>query len=249
MEPIRSDVDASVLGWLKRDPLSRSCFFEQRDGNCRLMAPFASALSQTAPNWAHLIAPVAEWFAREITRSNNTKQPGLPARLTQRYRRETKGGNPLPVAKSIFRPRRVCRDCGKQLGGDSIHCKSCAEPIVSERMSKAARLGRIAAFTPEARAKRSATQQAKARARYDWKPSDQPVWLTPDFYAKKILPSLVSISGYSIAKSLKVSHSYANDIRKGRIPHPRHWRPLAELAELSKRGISIFDAPTGLRIP
>jgi len=237
MEPIRSDVDGFVLRWLKHDPLSRSYFFEQRDGNCRLMAPFASALSQTAPNWAHLIAPVAEWFAREITSSNNTKQRGLPARLTQRYRREVKGGNPLLIAKSIFRPKRVCRDCGKELGGDSTHCKSCAEPIVSERMIKAACLGRIAAFSPEARARRSATQQIKARARYDWKPSDQPVWLTPDFYAKKILPSLVSVSGYSIAKRLTVSHSYANDIRKGRIPHPRHWKMLAELAEMRKRGI------------
>ncbi len=230
MEPIRSDVDAFVLRWLKRDPLSRSCFFEQRDGNCRLMAPFASSLSQTAPTWAHLVAPVAEWFAREITHSKNTKQPGLPARLTQRHRREVKGGNPLPVANSIFRPKRICRDCGKELRGDSTHCKSCAEPIVSERMTRAARLGRIAAFTPEARAKRSATQQIKARARYDWKPSDQPDWLTPGFYAKKILPILVSVSGYSIAKRLRVSHSYANDIRKGRIPHPRHWKALAEIA-------------------
>lgn len=233
MEPIRPDVDALVLNWLKRDPLPRSHFFEQRNGNCRLMAPFASTLSQTAPTWAHLVAPVAEWFAREITHSKNPKQPGLPARLTQRYRREVKGGNLLPVANSIFRPKRVCRGCGKQLGGDSTHCKSCAKPIVSERMTKAARLGRIAAFTPEARAKRSATQQVKARARYDWKPSDQPSWLTPDFYAKKILPSLVSVSGYSIAKRINVSRSYANNIRMGRIPHPRHWKTLADLAGLS----------------
>jgi ribosomal protein L40E len=235
MEPIRADVDAFVLHWLKRDPLPRNHFFEQRDGNCRLMAPFASTLSQTAPTWAHLVAPIAEWFAQEIGISKSARRPELPARLTQRYRRVVKGGNPLPVANSILRPKKVCRGCGKQLGGDSTHCKSCAEPIVSERMTKAALIGRIAAFTPEARARRSATQQIKARARYDWKPSDQPGWLTTDFYAKKILPRLVSVSGYSIAKRLNVSHSYANDIRKGRIPHPRHWNKLAELAGFTDR--------------
>lgn len=51
MEPIRPEVDAFVLEWIKRDPLLRSSFFEQRDGNCRLMAPFASRLSETAPSW------------------------------------------------------------------------------------------------------------------------------------------------------------------------------------------------------
>jgi CRISPR-associated endonuclease Cas1 len=232
MEPIRPDVDAFVLNWLKRDPLPRSWFFEQRDGNCRLMSPFASTLSQTAPTWAQLIAPIAEWFAREIGTSKSARRPELPARLTQRYRRVVKGGNPLPVAKSFFKAKKVCWGCGRQLGGDATHCRSCAKPIVIERMTKAARLGRIAALTPEARAKRSATQQLTARARYDWKPADQPDWLTTDFYSKKILPSLVSVSGYSIAKRLKVSNSYANDIRKGRIPHSRHWKSLAELVGL-----------------
>ncbi|WP_169747198.1 CRISPR-associated endonuclease Cas1 [Edaphobacter aggregans] len=69
MEPIRSDVDAFVLDWLKREPLLRNSFFEQRDGSCRLMAPFASKLSQTAPSWAKLVAPVAEWFTQELSKS------------------------------------------------------------------------------------------------------------------------------------------------------------------------------------
>ena len=41
MEPIRPEVDAFVLDWIKRGPLPRNHFFEQRDGNCRLMANFA----------------------------------------------------------------------------------------------------------------------------------------------------------------------------------------------------------------
>ena len=48
MEVVRPDVDAFVLDWKGRGPLPRNHFFEQRDGNCRLMASFASTLSQTA---------------------------------------------------------------------------------------------------------------------------------------------------------------------------------------------------------
>ena len=66
MEVVRPDVDAFVLDWIKRGPLPRNHFFEQRDGNCRLMANFASTLSQTSSKWAQLVAPVVEWFAREV---------------------------------------------------------------------------------------------------------------------------------------------------------------------------------------
>ena len=44
MEPVRSAVDSYLLDWITRQPLKREWFFEQRDGNCRLMAPFAVRL-------------------------------------------------------------------------------------------------------------------------------------------------------------------------------------------------------------
>jgi hypothetical protein len=37
MEPVRREVDAYLLDWLTHEPLRREWFFEQRDGNCRLM--------------------------------------------------------------------------------------------------------------------------------------------------------------------------------------------------------------------
>jgi len=61
MEPIRPVVDAYVLDWLTREPIRREWFFEQRDGNCRLMAPFAIRLAETAPTWGRAVAPIAEW--------------------------------------------------------------------------------------------------------------------------------------------------------------------------------------------
>lgn len=230
-----AQVDAFVLNWLRREPLPRSNFFEQRDGNCRLMAAFASALSQTAPTWSRLVAPVAEWFAREIGSSGSKRTLNIPARLTQRHKREAKGGNPLPAANSPFKPKRLCRGCGREIAYRASHCKSCVKGILSAHITEAAaKVGRVAAQSPKAQLKRAATQQINARARYDWKPSDQPSWLTSDFYSNRIQPNLGSVPSSSIAKQLNVSYSYADDIRKGRIPHARHWQTLAELAGLNR---------------
>src|SRR5487761_257526 len=66
MEPIRPRVDAYVLDWITRGPLRREWFFEQRDGNCRLMRSFAMRLSETAQTWAHAIAPSAELVCKML---------------------------------------------------------------------------------------------------------------------------------------------------------------------------------------
>lgn len=229
MEPIRPDVDAFVLDWLKREPLSRNSLFEQRNGNCRLMDSLASKLSQSAPTWARLVAPIVEWFARELVHTARAERSIVPARLTQQHRRETKGAAPLPKAKRGVRPERICRNCGDALKGDKILCKRCGDQKSMERMPDVARLGRMAAQEPDAQAKRSATQRINGLARYAWNPSDQPGWLTERFYLNRIQPRLASLSGTAIAKTLNVSRAYANHIRKGRLPHPRHWVGLAKL--------------------
>jgi len=98
MEPVRPQVDAFLLDWISRGPLRREWFFEQRDGNCRLMGTFAARLSETAPSWARAIAPIAEWVARTLstTISGPAGRHGPATRLTQRHKREAKGSGPLP---------------------------------------------------------------------------------------------------------------------------------------------------------
>ena len=239
MEVVRPDVDAFVFDWIKRGPLPRSHFFEQRDGNCRLMAGFASTLSQTALRWRHLVAPVAEWFAREISNPKRNRQYHIPARLTQRNKRVAKGGDPLPKPKSDVRPRRVCLNCGKEIIGDSIHCKSCSTEIMTPQRNAAGKLARVAALTSDAQLKRAATQQINALAQHAWKSEDQMSWLTERFYTEHIRPALLTLRGSFIARTLKVSNSYARDIRAGRtIPHPRHWQALSQLgsSNFSKSG-------------
>jgi len=234
MEPIRPQVDGFVLDWLLREPLSRSFFFEQRDGKCRLMAPFASMLSQTALKWAHGVAPVAEWLAQEVFINGNSRRHNLPARLTQKYRREVNGADPhsrMPV----FKTDTVCHNCGNEIERPRIYCDPCAKKMSAERITEAARLGRMTTLRPEAQVKRAATQRINTQARWDWKPSDQPSWLTNDFYSTRIHPVLASLTISSIAKCLDVSYGYADQVRKGRIPHPRRWLALAELAGMNRK--------------
>jgi CRISPR-associated endonuclease Cas1 len=58
MEAARPQVDAYLVDWIVRQPLKREWFFEERNGNCRLMDLFAVRLSETAPTWGRAVAPI-----------------------------------------------------------------------------------------------------------------------------------------------------------------------------------------------
>ena len=94
----------------------------------------ASKLSQSAPTWARLVAPIVESLARELVNTARAERSNVPARLTQQHRRVTKGVAPLPKAKRGVRPDRICRNCGDALKGDRILCKRCGDQNSMERM-------------------------------------------------------------------------------------------------------------------
>ena len=115
MEAVRPQVDAFLLDWITHEPLKRTWFFEQRDGNCRLMSELAVRLSETAPTWGRAIAPVAEWVAQSLWTSTRKATRGdktLPTRLTQRRRSEGRGKEFIPNAKPAPYPKNVCPGCG-----------------------------------------------------------------------------------------------------------------------------------------
>src|SRR5262249_15984418 len=45
MEVVRPKVDAWLLNWLQQELFARSCFFETREGNCRLVPSLAAKLA------------------------------------------------------------------------------------------------------------------------------------------------------------------------------------------------------------
>jgi len=230
MEAARPEIDRYLLTWLLSRPLRREWFFEQRNGNCRLMSSLAVQLAETAPTWGRVVAPIAEWVARAFW--STIKKPDMPlaTRLTQENRREVKGKRtPQPASAPL--PENSCLSCGKAIAKGSTHCALCVVQVSRERMLELARQGRIASKSPGSRARVAATQRRQALAWRRWEPSTKPEWLTEELYNDKIKPLLLQSSISRIAGALRVSIPYAANIRLGRRrPHPRHWLMLAQLA-------------------
>ena len=234
MEPIRPDVDAYVLNRIIRQPLKRSWFFEERDGNCRLMANLTSQLTETASTWARLVAPLAEWAVKQIaTTARATRKPIPATRLTQSHKHEAKGSFSPTPPQSAVKLELVCRDCGVPISSGHERCIPCSTPRATEHLVRAASKGRIAAHIPTAEAKRSKKQIANGKAIQEWSASEQPSWLTAKFYAEKMQPRIAPLSSRAIARDLGVSRGYAIEVRRGRVPHPRHWMVLARMIGVS----------------
>jgi len=235
MEPIRPRVDAYVLDWITRGPLRREWFFEQRDGNCRLMASFAVQLSETAPTWARAVAPLAEQIARIFSASvpKRSKRIFPSTRLTQNSRREGRGIPPHLSTETPPRPETVCRNCGKSTRG-AQYCGACSPMALRENLVNAAKLGRVATHSPRAEALRAAAMRRQEAAKRAWRPSDLPEWLNEKTYRERIIPGLATITVRTIKDALEISKPYATDIRSGmRVPHPRHWLALAQLVGMA----------------
>jgi hypothetical protein len=231
MEPIRAQVDAYLLDWITRQPLRREWFFEQRDSNCRLVGSFAVRLSETAPVWQRAVAPIAEWVAQQFwsTTRKRTRSDLSPTHLTQTHRREAKGISLRPMKPVGLRVENVCRRCGKVIRPESTNCSECAIADATRRFRDVARVGRVAARSPEARAKHVASRLRHAEACSAWDPLSQPAWLSDQVYSDKIQPVLARTSASAIASAIGVSRGYAGRIRQGYRPHPRHWQALAKL--------------------
>ena len=210
MEPIRPKVDAFMLDWLRREPLQRKWFFEQRDGNCRLMAEFAAQLSETARIWRQVLGPLAEWIAHTLwSTTSQTSRTKVPAtRLTQNRKREAKGIPPSTIVTSMV---------------------SLENPLIAPKFV------RLNAHDPVAQARRAATQRQLAAVLKAWNENDKPDWLDEKFFRDQIQPRLLSIQSSKIQSALSISDAYALRIRAGRcIPHPRHWLNLARLVGVSR---------------
>ena len=241
MEAFRPDIDAYVLKLIVHSPLNRNWFFEERNGNCRLMATFACQLAETTPTWARLVAPLAEWVLKEIASTTKTYRSIPATRLTHNRTRASKSGIRFSGAPNpSLRIKKLCNGCGKRIRDHNTTCRHCGLAIKVQRLKRVvAPQGRIAAHTPAAEAKRSKASRAQNSAILKWSASEHPSWLTKEFYAAQIHPVLSGLPTQTIASQIKVSYGYAAEIKKGRTPHPRHWLALARLA-----GLEAVDVPS-----
>ncbi len=234
MEVCRPKCDAFGLNWLQTEPLRRSDFWEDRNGNCRIASQLAIKLCETADTWRKFIAPVAEnvtqvlWSSVSKSASpSKIAQRLIATRLTQRIKHGVKASD-VPEVKQP-KPEHVCSGCGKPIRTERNHCANCAIEGATERLVNAARIGREAARSPEARAKHAASRQRHAQACSAWDASSQPAWLTSEVFSQQIQPLLANLPTSAIRSRIGVSRWYAGRIREGYRPHPRHWQALAEL--------------------
>jgi CRISPR associated protein, Cas1 family len=231
-EPVRPQLENWLLAWVMREPLRRADFFETGTGNVRLMSHLCSKLSEIAPPLGKLVSPWAEYVVGTLwastSRSKFDRIP--PTHLTQQHRREAKGRPSFPRIEPP-RPEHGCSACGvKILSGNKL-CSKCAKRATRKNFH----VGRKSAQQPEYLAKRAETMRRHKQAIQNWNPSDLPAWLTRDVYVKQIRPALASVAKSQILLVLGVSEPYSSDIQAGRrIPHPRHWGPLAELVDVSR---------------
>ena len=207
MEPGRPHVDAFLLDWIKSQPLRRKWFFEQRNGACRLMAPFAVRLSESLPAWRHVLAPIAEWVSYVLwkTFKNSRNWISAPTHLTQSRRRNAKGLPHLQVAAPP-RPPHLCQTCGASVTAGYHRCASCKVAVCTQgELVKAADEGRTVSHSPRAEAKRGETRRRHAAARAAWRPSDQPAWLNEETYLQRIQPQLTNVTVPAIRAALWTS--------------------------------------------
>jgi CRISPR-associated endonuclease Cas1 len=239
MEPVRPLVDAYLLDWITTQPLKREWFFEQHDGNARLMASLTEKLSETAPTWGRAVAPIAEWVAQSLwtsARKAARRDEMLPTRLTQRRRSEGRGKEFILDTKPAPSPEKICSGCGTttQTGR---HCPKCGREVSGEKLTELAKIGRVAAQSPGAQKRRSETQRLHEAAKRDWVSSPKSGWPDEQAYTREIQPRLAAVTISTLASTLGVSESYAADMRASRRrPHPRHWQTLAQLVGISAGG-------------
>src|SRR6266403_769491 len=161
MEPVRPMVDAYLLDWLRRGPLKREWFFEERNGNCRLMGPFTQIISESALSWRRAVAPYAERAAYIFWASAKSTVDHLsPAtRLTQSYRMIAKGKDRFPSGPVAPESPRLCKLCGSSISGRQKICSACAPVNAKDVLIEAACKGRIEAQTPRALAQLAEKQR------------------------------------------------------------------------------------------
>ena len=159
------------------------------------------------------------------------RRPGPATRLTQDHRRAAKSGATTASLKLPPRPPTVCRICGTRIKFDRSYCPSCKLRVALECVIEAEKLGHIKGHSHEARALQVEKQRKHAAAVKAWNPSDNPDWLTEDFYLEKIQARLRGVAVPAISSGLGVSEPYAAEIRAGRyIPHLKHWTSLTMYA-------------------
>lgn len=170
-----------------------------------------------------------------LARNPSHTETSLPTRITQRRSSEGRGRELVAKPTSTPPAPKVCSGCGVTTHEGQL-CRTCGRKVSGEKLIELAKRGRVVAQSQHSQAKRSASQARHEAAKRAWRSVQKAAWPDEKIYVSEIQPRLSSVTISVLSSALKVSESYAADIRAGRRrPHPRHWLVLAQLAGFERR--------------
>jgi len=159
-----------------RPAAGREWFFEQSNGNGRLMSPFAVRLAETAPNLGTSSRPDFRMVAQALWNApsrSDTKKHSVPTSLTQRRGSEGRGRKIRALANPVPQQIKICEVCGAE-GVRNRYCRSCAVEASRETMAKVALMGRAKPKRKKAKSHISKMVSEHAVANSWWDPTTLP---------------------------------------------------------------------------
>ena len=265
MEPVRPQVDGTVLRLLSTHTFERSDFFETREGNCRLMPEISRPLAASALDWSRAIAPIAErvggafrhgsaaTFLPSARYDTNSKRYRTPLTGANRSR-GAKGRTVLPGVVTSLASR--CRSCGAPLGKRRVtYCDACrpgavkagsAKGVKVQRELRALGLDRRSSGATRAKHRQHATLRAQERRAWE---STQDVISSRATYEREIVPLLRLVPSEVLAAATGLTSAFVAKAKRGEAtPHARHWEALRAAAtayvDANRTAVAIRDDPT-----
>jgi len=245
MEACRPVIDAYLLAWLTQRPLSPREFIETPKGACRLRPAMTEQLATTSLVWASHVAPIVERVAQLLGEPDGV---AVATRHTQTNRKAAyaarKPETTPALSPSPLLPAR-CGDCGAAVATRRYrYCESCrrrrwteqgagSRAAAAQVLERLRHEGRDPAHGGEAARQRGTKNAAHQAAVRDWNtPGRSAADADPSSFVGGIQPGLRKLSVARLAAVTGLSPHYCSLIRLGkRVPHPRHWRVLAELVD------------------
>jgi CRISPR-associated endonuclease Cas1 len=243
MEAVRPDVDRYLLELLDERTFRLADFTETRKGVCRVLAPVSHRLAESTTTWASLLGPVVEGVVRLLGKATGASER-IPTPLTNANRSAAQTGKKRTVSPGQMTLRtaaraKTCRSCGSLLEESKRrYCYACWPEKQEETekifkvagpaaLAKLRAEGRDPAHTEKAKGKVGKSVSEERRANLEWERENE--LPDPKVFEDEILPGLQRVTLPVMQKATGLSRKYCADIRKGRVPHPRHWTSLRNL--------------------
>ena len=243
MEAARPQVDDYLLDLLAARTFALKDFAEMRTGVCRVLAPLTHTLAETTTTWAKAVAPVVETVCRMLGESGRGIGR-LPTPLTESNRSDGREGVRRTSRKRGQPPRpkpaATCPGCGGSLpNSERLYCDGC---LPDERRQYASAFSTAGAATiarmraeghdptqsPEALRKLGEANARRRREAIEWdRTHDKP---DRAIFTREILPLLQNVSLPKMKAATGLSVASCSRIRRGHVPHPRHWDELRKCA-------------------